>query len=258
MAMRNKPLWFHEEILLLALRDEKGTIEFKASQYGMAMAGGMIADLLMGKRIALEPKKSSSFLSFSFGSRNRKRGKEMPATSPSDLVDLTDSKRFGEDVLDECLDKLAQAKRRASIQTWVTRFAHIKRLKHRSAEGLCKRGILREEEGRVLLVFSRKTYPELNSQPERALIERLKAAIFTGKMDLDARTVVLLSLANSAGLLKIPFAARDLRQRKQRIKEIVAGDAIGKATQQAIQAAQAAVAVAAMVPIMAATSAATS
>ena len=85
------------------------------------------------------------------------------------------------------------------------------------------------------------------------MIERLRAAIFTSTLELDARTVVLLSLANSAGLLKIPFAARDLRKRKQRIKAIVAGDAIGKATRQAIEAAQAAVAVAAMVPVMAAT-----
>lgn len=253
MATRNQSLQFHEEILLLALRDEKGTVEFKASQYALAMAGGMIADLLLGKRIALEPKKSSTFLSFSFGSRHRKRGRARPATGPADLVDLIDSKRLGDDVLDECLEKLARAKRRASIQTWVTRFASIRRLKHRTAEGLCERGILRSEEGRVLLIFSRKIYPELNSQPERALIERLRAAIFTGTLELDARTVVLLSLANSAGLLKIPFAARDLRKRKQRIKEIVAGDAIGKATRQAIEAAQAAAAVAAIVPAMAAT-----
>lgn len=258
MIRRNKPLHFHEEILLLALRDEKGTIAFKASQYPHAMAGGMIADLLMSKRIALEPNKSSTCLSFSFGSRHRERGRTMPATGPGDLVTPIDSKRLGDDVLDECLEKLTQAKRRASIQTWVMRFARIKRLKHRTAEALCDRGILRAEEGRVLLIFPRKIYPELNSQPERAMIERLRAAIFHGSLDLDARTVVLLSLANSAGLLKIPFAARDLRKRKQRIKEIVAGDAIGKATQQAIQAAQAAVAVAAIVPAIAASTAASS
>ena len=61
------------------------------------------------------------------------------------------------------------------------------------------------------------------------MIERLKRAVFTDARDLDPRTVVLVSLAHSTGLLKIPFAARDLRARKNRIGEIIAGDAIGQA-----------------------------
>ncbi|HEC03423.1 MAG TPA: hypothetical protein ENI81_07790 [Phycisphaerales bacterium] len=76
------------------------------------------------------------------------------------------------------------------------------------------------------------------------LIERLRQAIFTDTCDVDPRTVVLVSLANSTGLLKVPFDKKMLKRRKARIDRIVNGEITGKAAQEAIQAMQAAVMVA--------------
>ena len=116
------------------------------------------------------------------------------------------------------------------------------------AEQLAKRWILRIDEDKVLGIFTRKIYPEVDPRPERELIERLRQAIFGDGGEIDPRTVVLLSLANSADLLKLVFDKKQLKSRKARIEQVVNGDLTGKATNEAIQAMQAAVMVACILP----------
>lgn len=129
---------------------------------------------------------------------------------------------------------------------WVSRFARVKKLKHKIAEQLCKRGILRSGEDDVLLVFSRKIYPEINPEPERQIMDRLRDAIFTDTDQVEPRTVVLLSLAKSTNVLKVNFDKKKLKSRKDRIERIINGEVTGKATKEAIEAMQAAVVVAIM------------
>lgn len=227
--MMQNTLFLHEEILLLALRDEEGTIA-SGTMYQYAIGAALLAELLLSKRIEVE-----------------QSGKKK-------LVNLVSLSSLGEPLIDECLEKVISAKRRAVLQTWVSRFAGIKNLKHRVARQLCRRGILRADENKVLLLFTRKIYPEVNPGPERELIRRLEHAIFTDTRDIDPRTVVLLSLANSTGLLKIVFDKKKLKGRKARIKQIVNGEITGKAATEAIQAMQAAVMVACFIPTIMATS----
>ena len=217
-------LGLHEEILLLALRDETGTIA-SGTMYQYAIGGAVLAELLLGGRVRIETVKKKS------------------------MVALVDPTPVGDPVVAECLEKVRASRRRATAQTWVSKFAGLKNLKHRVAERLCDRGILREEDAKVLLVFTRKTYPELNPAPERELVERLRQAIFTDTDDIEPRTVVLASLANSAGVLKTVFDKKELKGRKERIEKIVNGEVAGKATQEAIQAMQAAVMMATMIPV---------
>ena len=227
--MLDKPsLYLYEEIMLLALRDEEGTIA-AGTMYTYAIGGAIIAELVLHDRITFRESK-------------RKQ-----------LVEAISAKPIGDPLLDECLSKIRSAKRRASIQTWIGRFAGIRKLHHRVATQLCRRGILRADEGSFLLIFTRKIYPELNPRPERDLIERLRKAIFTDTEDLDARTVVLVSLANSAGLLRVAFDKKKLKERKARIEQVVNGDLTGKATHEAIQAVQTAIMVAAIMPAIVAT-----
>jgi len=216
-------LFLHEEIMLLALRDEEGTIA-SGTMYQYAIGAGVLAELLLNKRISV-------------GEPRRKK-----------LVDLISSQPLGEPLINQCLEKISNAKRRASLQSWVSRFAGVKNLKHRVALQLCERGILRATDDKILLIFTRKIYPEVNPEPERKLIERLRQAIFTDSRDVDPRTVVLVSLANSTGLLKVVFDKKELKGRKARIKEISDGEITGKAAKEAIEAMQAAVMVCCIVP----------
>ena len=161
-------LLLHEEIMLLALRDKRGTIA-PGTMYQYAIGGAVLAELLLDKRIGVEEKKKKK------------------------LVNLVSSEPVGDPLIDECLGRIAGAKRRASLQTWVLRFGGIKNLKHRVAEELCKRGILRADEGKVLLIFTRTIYPEANPEPEKHLLERLRKAVFGDTNDVDPRTVVDLA-----------------------------------------------------------------
>jgi len=228
MVVLRSSLYFHEEIMLLALRDEKGTVE-AGGTYAYAMGGAILAELLLAGRISVE------------------QGKKK-------LVNLDDDTPLGEPVLDDCLKKIADAKRRGTTQTWVQRFASLKNLRHRVATGLCERDILRATEDKVLLIFRRTIYPEINPVPERKLIERMREAIFSDSEKVDPRTTILISLANNAGLLRIHFDVKELKKRKKRIEQLTSGELMGKATKQAIEAAQAAVMVACVMPaVMAAT-----
>jgi hypothetical protein len=222
-------LFLHEEIMLLALRDREGTVA-SGTNYSYAVGGAALAELLMRDRAVVDREKKKKFLR------------------------LVDSTPFGEPVLDECMQKLASAKKRAQLQTWVSRFASVKKLKDRVAGQLCRRGILRADEDKVLLLFKRKIYPEINPTPEREIMDRLHRAIFTDTDDIDPRTVVLLSLAKSADILNVNFDKKKLKARKKRIEQVANGEVTGKATKEAIEAMQAAVMVAVIMPaIMAST-----
>jgi len=222
MTALDSPLYLHEEIMLLVLRDEQGTIEFGA-WYNQALGSAVLSELLLAERIAIDDGKKH-------------------------LVDLVSDRPIGEPVIDECLSKIVLAKRRASATNWVSRFGNLKQLKHRVARGLCKRDILRADEDKVLLLFSRKIYPEVNPIPERELIDRMREAIFTDVEPVDIRTVILVSLANACDLLKFSFDKKELKDRAKRIEQLSNGDLIGQAAKEAIQAIQAAIVVAAVMP----------
>ena len=211
----------HEEILLLALRDEEGTIA-PGTMYQYAIAGAILSELMMRRRL------------------------EIDETGRKKLARVVDKTPTGAPLLDECLAKIASDKPR-TLDTWVGKFATIRDLKHRVAERLCDRGILREEEGKVLIVFSRRIYPETDPRPENEIVDRLRVAIFTDTR-VDPYTVVLVSLANNAGLLKVVFDKKELRGRKQRLEQVVNGEVMGRATKDAIQAMQTAVMVASIMP----------
>jgi Golgi phosphoprotein 3 len=228
---RGVSLHLHEEIMLLALRDREGTV-FSGAMYGFAIGGAVLAELLLEKRIDVEAVKKRKYARL---------------LSPTPV---------GDPLIDECLSRIAEAKRRAQLHNWVSKLAGTKNLKHRVAEQLARRGILRVDEDKVLWILTRRIYPEVDPQPEREIIERLRRAIFGESREIDPRTVILLSLAQAADLLKSVFDRKDLRSRKARIEQIVNGEMTGKATREAIEAVQAAIMVACVIPAIAASSSA--
>lgn len=192
----------------------------------MAMGGALLAELILRERAEIKTERKRHW------------------------VVVTNRRPTGDKLLDECVRRIATSKRRGQAQSWVSRFAYIKNLKHRVAEQLCRRGILKAETASVLWVFSRRVYPELDPRPERELLRRLKRAIFSNTSAVDTRTVILISLAHRADLLRLVFPRKDLKQRKGRIESLISGELAGKATGQAVQAAQAAAVTAALVPVM--------
>ncbi|RME25524.1 MAG: GPP34 family phosphoprotein [Candidatus Zixiibacteriota bacterium] len=223
-------LCLHEELLLLALRDDKGTVKSSVTiEY--PLAGAILAELLLQKRLTIDP------------TRPKKQ-----------LVALADKTLFGDPLLDETILKIRDTRRPASLKSWVMRIARLKKLRHRTAERLCRRGILRSDKQKVLLFFTRRVYPQVNPEPQRQLVNRLRGAVF-GAGEVDPRTSVLVALAYNSGVLKNVFAKQELKAHKQRIKQIATGDAVGRATREAIMAVQTAVMMAAVIPAITGTAA---
>ncbi len=228
------PLTLYEELLLLSLREKEGTMR-AGSWAPHALAGAIVAELMLRGRVRVEhPKKK--LLGFVAG----------PGLRAGTL---------GDDLLGECLAKIRDAKRRASIQSWVSRFANMRGLKGRVARQLVRRGIVRADEDKVLGIFTRKIYPEIDPKPERALIERLRAAVLApaaatrpGEPSIDARTSVLLALAKSAEVLPAIFTKAEIKANKKRLEAIQKGDLVAKETREAIEALRAALIVAAVMP----------
>ena len=218
-------LYLHEEILLLALRDKKGTIDHRAGRFLHVIAGAILAELMLAEKINLD------------GKRHK-------------LINVVDPTSAAEPILDEVLQQMVDARRRKSIQAWVRQIALVSKLKQRTATGLCDKGILRKEEAKVLWLFKTIRYPELDPKPERALLGRIEAAIFSSHAEVDIRTSILISLAYGSNLLSISFARKDLRSQRKRIKQIIDGELIGKATADVMQAIQAAAAMAAIMPVV--------
>lgn len=224
---RRTKLYPHEQLMLLALRDDKGTLESKASMHSYALGGALLAELSIHGRIRIDDTKKA-------------------------MVDVADQRPLGEPVLDDCLERVVTAKRRARASTWVQRFANMKRLRHRVAAGLCRQGILRDDEDKVLLFFTRKVYPTIDPRPERELLDRLIDAVRGDAPTIDPDVALVVTVANASGLLAAHFDKATLKRRKDRLEAIADGDLVGAATKQAVQAAQQA----AMAAVSAATAAA--
>lgn len=202
-------LRMHEELVLLTLKDDKGTPG--ASMYTYSLAGAILAELLLEGRVQLQPR------------RRRKP-----------LVDVASATQTGDPVLDKALRAVHTAKRRAALDTWIRRWARTATL-HETARRLSWKGVLRTREKRVLLLFSRTVYPELDPEPERRFIERLRTAIFEDG-EADERTAALVSLADAADLLRPVYGRKELRARKKRIAALAETDAAAGAVGATIEA----------------------
>jgi len=219
-------LYLHEELLLLALRDRKGTVESRAGMYQYALGGAVLSELLLADCIRIDEGKKP-------------------------MVELVERRGMDDPILAEAQKLVANARRRKRAADWVSRFAHIKKLRERIAVRPCQRGILRDSEDKVLLIFKRRIFPTVDPGPERHILDRLRRTILGAGTGVRPRTALLLALAHASGMLPVHFDKKQLKERKRRIEQITSGEVVGGATLRAVQEAQAA----AMAAITAATAA---
>ncbi|MDG1050827.1 MAG: GPP34 family phosphoprotein [Planctomycetota bacterium] len=215
------PVRLYEKALLLILKDREGTVA--VSNCGYALAGALLSDLFLEDRLASEGKHH--------------------------VLHVADSNPTGDGLLDECLGLIGAASRPRPAQHWITKLAALRDLRHRIARQLCQRGILREDEGKVLLFFTRKVYPEVDPEPEAALVAELTEAIFTDTDQVSAHTAALVALGSAVGLLNATFPRRELHARKARLEAIASGE-VGEAAKAAAAAQSAMIAAAAMAAIL--------
>lgn len=205
-------LRIYEQILLLALHRERGTLASGFSD--LAIAGTALTELAVMERIGID------------GGRRK-------------LVNLVDDRPTGDPVLDACLARIATARRRATLKKWIPRLAKIRGLRRQATEQLVAHEVIRVDTKSVFGLFSKEVFPELDPGPEVAILERLQRGIFTDDSEVDADTRLLISLADGLDLLGTFYPKRDLRRQKKRIKQLTESQPVAKATSDALAAVKA-------------------
>lgn len=190
-----------DEIVVLVLDDNTGAIAPAcAGVANIAIAGGILMELALLGRI------------------------------DTDLASLfiVDPKPVGDALLDQALRKIAAEPQKRSSAWWIDRLGlHGGDLAGKVLARLVEAGILRAEDRQFLWVFSRRAYPQNSGREERDAKARLASIIFDDVVP-NPRDTLLLSLADSAGVLDQMFSPMQMRKASRRIAEVVALEEISR------------------------------
>ncbi len=209
-----------EELLLLALNEEKGTVLMAASMglpYGLA--GALLVELVEAGLLRFADKDIVP----------------VPCGSARDAL------------LDGILEMIRSSERPRNVKHWVGKIGRsVGKLKIRDKilARLVDKRILEREEHRLLLIFPTTRYPQADPRPEHAIREHVRSAL-RGHTAPDARTAALISLVHACDLTGSLFEKGERREAKKRAKEISASQPIGSAVAQTVEAIKAAVIIAA-------------
>jgi len=225
-------LHIHQEVLLLALTDHDGN--FSNGMIDYAIAGAMLSDLSLLGKIEFSNDKYKT-------------------------VRVVESGSTGNSQLDSVIEKINKNTRPKNLQHWVMKIVQTSGLKHLVAKSLCEMGILEETTAKVLFLFTKKVYPELDGSYEDVIRSRMSEVMFHPGVKSDPRTAVLIAFAYHCSLLKQNFAPVELKQHHDRIKKLATQPnedlLYAYATKAAIDAVNAAVMAAVILPSIIATTA---
>lgn len=218
-----------EEYLLLALDDASGRPLLSTQHLQFALAGASVAQLTL-----------DGALDVSDGADGGQKGRFRVTgrAAPSDPVQR------------EILGLLDGRRPKDAIRK-VGQGSFARTLRDALQQGLAARGVLREEQVKVLGLFPSTTWPAHDPAPEAAVRERVLAAL-TGDVAPDERTAALVSLLLATDLTRKIYPDQDRRELKRRAKAIAESEWAGAAVKRAIDDLNAV-----MIATMASTTAAT-
>ncbi|WP_029183221.1 GOLPH3/VPS74 family protein [Streptomyces clavuligerus] len=201
-----------EEIMLLSLDDGSGAVrERQACQW--AVAGGIVLDLVFAARVSVD------------GGRITVHG-----TAPT-----------GVGLLDGRLGMIgtwaAGRSRPPKVTAWLAK-DHRKAL-DAAVESLRERGLVGEEERKVLGMFPLRRFPEVDGTAESELRARLAGVVLRHE-EPDDRTAGLVALLHGARLHRLAFPGLPRREVVPRMRRISEGQWAGESVRKAIREMQSA------------------
>lgn len=221
-----------EQILLLGLKDEGGTPESGSGMANLAFGGAVFGELLLLESVRLVDAEGR----FQTGQRLEPTGQTVDA-GPLRLA----------------LARINDSKPRTPAH-WCGVLGRSKELREAVALELCRRGVLRESEDKLLGLFRRKAFPTLDPTPEHTLLEIIEQTL-EGTDPVEPLLALAITVAHQGGLLRLHFGGKALRGWKQRLKEVESEAAASDAA-DAVASAVAAVQAAVIAATVAATTAA--
>jgi uncharacterized membrane protein YgcG len=188
-----------EELLLLSLHDEKGSVIPSAAR---VLNGALIGAVLM-----------------ELGLLGRLREHDDGAL-------LADPAPTGNEILDEASAWIAKADRPRMASYWVGRLAgRMPRLKDRLLEQLVAKGVLERRERRILWIFPSRSFPLADAAAEQQARDRIRAVILNGQTP-DQRTAALIGLVRACNLIDEIFAPHERPQANRRVGELTSEEAV--------------------------------
>ncbi|GII95845.1 hypothetical protein Ssi02_60760 [Sinosporangium siamense] len=186
-------------MLLLAYSEDEGKLLIGGTQVDAALGGAILAELALLGRIAFVDKK----------------------------VVVQDATPVDDEELNDALTRIAEDKKTRKPDWWVYKL-HSWKLRKRLLTRLADRGVLGEEQVKIMGLFPSTRYPERNPSVELAVRERVQNVL--SGADPDERVAVLVAVLVGCQLVRKVFPDAS----KARLKEITEGDWAGEAVKNTI------------------------
>jgi anti-anti-sigma factor len=196
---------FAEEIYLLALDERKGIIKsVSVASLDYALAGALLMELAIRNRIDAD----------------------------LSIMKIISTASTGDPLLDNAMWLLALERRSTHearpISFWLGVLAEESRqIQEHVLEQLVRKGILKQENRKILWVFEMKRYPITDDREVKEVRTRLRELILSDEVP-EPRDVVLLNLGQSCRLLDDLFTAEEFERVYPRIEALMRLDLIGQ------------------------------
>ena len=209
-------LFLHQEALLLLLEDKRGTTHaaLRSDPWQLVVALGLYAELVLHQRIEARAEELSTMGTIA---------RRFTSGHGDYVVRAISEAPLGDELLDDCLQRVVASKKELWAVDWVNSFRGTKKLKDRTAAVLVDRGNLRAESRRVFPFGRRSVYLPEDPATERVLVGRLREAIFDDTSEPDERTSVLVAVLYCTADLGRVYGKKEIQARQDRIEKVVIG-----------------------------------
>jgi golgi phosphoprotein 3 len=197
-----------EELLLLSIDDQKGTVISCDQVLDYGLAGSVLVELILQQKVEIT----------------------------DNLVIVTDVTSTGDQILDAAIAKIQQATQPVLAQRWIDSLSSdLGGLRQILLDQLVVKGILRKDEQKILWMFSVANYPTQDVAVENEVRRRVRAAVMTGNFD-SSRTLVLVAILSTCRfVLNSIFKPEEQAQVNIRVKEMLDADFTGKAIAEVVR-----------------------
>jgi len=179
-----------EQLLLIALQDEKGTVLFtSATVLPYSLIGAALTELFFSDAIELE----------------------------EEIVLLKDIRANKNITYRQLYEFMKQKNLKKDLKYWIlTLNKKFKNFKEIVLEHLVENQVLEKKQSKILGLFSKTTYPTLNPQPEIQLRESIRNQLLNDEIP-NERYIALLQLCHVSSLLEDVFNQDELKKARQRL-----------------------------------------
>jgi Golgi phosphoprotein 3 len=202
-------LTIYEELLLLAIHEDKGIFIHSAEQaLKPGLSGAILTELALAGKIC---------------------------TGNNHRLNLEQNSPTNDPIIDAALKALKKSEKERKFGYWISNLnPKPEKLRRQVIASLVSKGILTQEDDRLIWVSPSPLQPEGKGSSKYWLIKRLRGIIL-GQDEYQPHDLALLSLLHACGLLDLVFLRDERKQASQAINERLVFQAMNDPNLETIQ-----------------------